>query len=43
LARCIRARGESLQVEYVGKAIAEGIEVGTVTRRVVEHALGTTE
>jgi hypothetical protein len=37
------ARYPGQQVEYVGEAIAKGIDVGAVTRQVVEHALSTTK
>ena len=41
--RIDRARHPGQQVEYVGKAIAERIEVGTVTSEVLEHALSEAE
>src|SRR3954452_7124722 len=41
--RVDRSRHAGQQVEYVGKAIAESPDVGAVTRKVVEHALGTTK
>jgi hypothetical protein len=38
-----RARHAGQQVKYVGKAIAQGPDVGAVTPKVFEHALGATE